>query len=557
MFSNHVRRWVVMIMAMGSFALGDMAAAGPDPTVRPADCAGRWYPGEESALSKQVDDWLAQADAPSVSGKPVAVISPHAGYQYSAATAAAGYRWLQGHSYKRVIVMAFSHGAPASYQGVDVPRNLKAYRTPLGDVPIDREVCDRLLNSPGFVSVPGIDRDEHSLELQLPFLQRTLSRFKLVPLLVGRMSPENYARAAEAIVPWLDDNTLLVASSDFTHFGPRFEYEPFRDNVPIRLRDQADQAAKPILQCDFDGFAAHLDATGDTICGRGPIKLLLSVLSMKGGVKGTQAGFDTSGRITGDWKNSVTYLSIVFTRGKSGKNPPASNEVSRGASAHPVTLPASASPGETADASRNQSDTTGTLGKEERHTLLTLARQTVTAHLKGQQKPQVNADELPAKLRADGACFVTLEKLENKEPRLRGCIGEVEAYRPLYESVIGNAINACEDRRFVHNPVTASELDELHIEISYLTPMVEVTNTDDIVVGRDGLMIRRGLKAGLLLPQVAARDGWTREYFLEQTCRKAGLPPDTWKRTGTKIYFFRAEVFGEPEPKTKSSPGEG
>ena len=151
-------------------------------------------------------------------------------------------------------------------------------------------------------------------------------------------------------------------------------------------------------------------------------------------------------------------------------------------------------------------------------------------------------DDLPPALRAEGACFVTLEN----HGQLRGCIGNMVATGPLYEAVIRNAISACRDRRFANNPVTAAELSDLDIEISYLTPMRPIDNTDAIVVGRHGLLIERGFRRGVLLPQVAARRGWTREEFLAQTCRKAGLPLDAWKQPGTRIYCFEAEVFGEP-----------
>ena len=178
-------------------------------TVRPAYCAGSWYPGEPDALTKEVDELLAKASPPRVAGKPIAIISPHAGYRFSAPCAAAGYKCLQGHTYKRVILLAFSHRSAAAYTGVDVPGGLTAYKTPLGEVPIDGEVCDALLSELLFASHPGIDRGEHSLELQLPFLQRVLGGFRLVPLLVGKMSESDCTAAARAIRPWLDDDTLL------------------------------------------------------------------------------------------------------------------------------------------------------------------------------------------------------------------------------------------------------------------------------------------------------------------------------------------------------------
>lgn len=494
-------RSVVLAIVVVAIGVGPVALAGDQTSVRPAYRAGSWYPGDAEALAQKVDDLLARASPPEISGKPIAVIAPHAGYQFSAPVAAAGYRCLKDHTYKRVIILAFSHSNSRSYDGVQVASEWTAYHTPLGDVPVDRAACDRLLTSRVFVSNPGVDVGEHSLELQLPFLQRTLGEFKLVPLHVGRMSPSAYAAAAQAIVPLIDDETLLVASTDFTHFGPNFAYRPFTENVPDKLHELADQAAAPILECDFDGFVDHLAKTGDTICGRGPVSLLLRILSMQGGAKGVRTGFDTSGNLTRDWTNSVTYQSFVFARRP------------------------------------------GTLDEQARAALLHLARQTVTAHLNNNPVPAVEADSLPAGLRANGACFVTLEN----HGRLRGCIGNMEATGPLYQAVVQNAVSACRDRRFVNNPVTAAELDQIDVEISYLTPLKRVTDTDEIIVGRHGLWITLAPYRGVLLPQVAYERGWTREEFLAQTCRKAGLPPDAWKRPEAQIHSFEAEVFGEAE----------
>ncbi|MFH0983497.1 MAG: AmmeMemoRadiSam system protein B [Planctomycetota bacterium] len=501
MTKNAFGKPAVAAFALMSVTTVSIAAEKETPSVRPAYCAGSWYPAESAALAKEVDELLARAAPPPVEGKPIALISPHAGYRFSAPTAAAGYKCLQGHAYKRVIVLAFSHRAAGTYSGLDVPGELAAYQTPLGEVPIDREVCAALLRQPGFASHPGIDRGEHSLELQLPFLQRVLKDFRIVPLLAGRMTESDYTAAARALLPFVNEGTLLVASSDCTHFGPNFDYQPFKDDVPKKLRELADAAAAPLLKCDYDGFAAHLAKTNDTICGRGPISLLLRMLSMQGGAAGVRAAFDTSGDITGDWTNSVTYQSIVFIR----------------------------SP--------------GALGEQEQTELLRLARETVTAFLHGKEPPKPDLAELPAALRTNGACFVTLQN----HGELRGCIGNMEADGPLHRAVIHNAVMACQDYRFVANPVTAKELDQLHIEISYLTPMQRVAKPDEIIVGRHGLLIALGARRGVLLPQVAYERGWSREEFLAETCRKAGLPPDAWKRPDAEIYCFTAEVFGESE----------
>lgn len=497
-------RWSITVAAVVTAGIlgipgGTIAGAGEE-TIRPAYMAGSWYPGEPDALAEAVDRLLAEAAPPGLTARPVAVIAPHAGYRFSGATAAAGYKCLQNLTYKRVMVLAFSHRHAGTYDGVDVPGKLTAYATPLGEVPIDREVCDALLREPVFASHPGVDRGEHSLELQLPFLQRVLKGFRLVPLLVGRMTNADETAAARALLPYLDEETLLVASSDFTHFGPNFGYQPFREDVPNKLRELGDRAAAPLLKGDYDGFTDHLAKTRDTICGYGPIRLLLRTLSMQGGAASVRAAFDTSGNLTGDWTNSVTYQSIVFTK--------------------PL----------------------GTLGAPERAELLRLARATVTAYLHGKQPPQVDPSKLPAGLgQLDGACFVTL----TNRGRLRGCIGNMVASGPLYQAVIRNAVSACQDYRFVNHPVTAEELDQLHLEISYLTPMKRITNPDEIIVGRHGLLIEQGGRRGVLLPQVAYERGWTRREFLAEVCRKAGLPPDAWKRPDAKLYSFTAEVFGE------------
>lgn len=478
-----------------------VGAAGGD-NVRQPCCAGDWYPREPHKLEAHVNELLEHSTPPALPGPPLALIAPHAGYRFSAPVAAAAYATLRGHTYRRVIALAFSHRRADSYRGIDVPQNLAAYATPLAEVAIDRAVCQRLRENPLFAAHAGMDAGEHSLELQLPFLQCALrGPFRLVPLYVGQMNDRDHAAAAHALLPHVDEDTLVVASTDFTHYGAGFGYVPFTDDVPQRLAELAEQAAAPILRCDYDGFVAHVARTDDTICGRGPVALLLRLLSMRGGATGVRAAFDTSGHMTGEWDHTVTYQSFVF--------------VHRPAVLDPV----------------------------ERAELLRWARAAVAAHVLGRPRPSVELDKLPPRLRADGACFVTL----TNAGQLRGCIGNMSAEGPLVEAVVRNAVLACQDPRFLDNPVTAAELDQLHIEISHLTPLVPVKSPDEIVVGRHGLLIGLGRQRGVLLPQVAYERGWTRQQFLGELCRKAGLPPEAWKRPEAQIHSFEAEVFGEPE----------
>ncbi|HEV7484235.1 MAG TPA: AmmeMemoRadiSam system protein A [Thermoanaerobaculia bacterium] len=179
------------------------------------------------------------------------------------------------------------------------------------------------------------------------------------------------------------------------------------------------------------------------------------------------------------------------------------------------------------------------LNEEQRKTLLRIARQSIAAVLEG-GSPDWKGDDFDETLRQPAGAFVTL----TRDGDLRGCIGSIRAVEPLYKAVVSSAISAAfRDPRFP--PLVPGELEQLELEISVMGPIERVANVEDIVVGRDGLIISRGAYAGLLLPQVATEYSWDRQTFLEQTCRKAGLPPDAWRSQDCRIEKFSAFVFGE------------
>jgi AmmeMemoRadiSam system protein A len=181
------------------------------------------------------------------------------------------------------------------------------------------------------------------------------------------------------------------------------------------------------------------------------------------------------------------------------------------------------------------------LNETQRSHLLHIARESIAAVLTGRPLPRPDPETLDAELKRPSGVFVTLN---DRQGELRGCIGSIQPIAPLHEAVASSAVNAAfRDPRFP--PVSPEELDSLHLEISVMTPIVPVENVEEIEVGRDGLIVSRGPRAGLLLPQVASEYGWDRETFLRQTCHKAGLPSDAWRQPGTTIEKFSAEVFGE------------
>ena len=291
--------------------------------VRPAAVAGSWYPGDKEQLIAYVDHLLKGGSHASSNGNgndsgngngghgPVrALISPHAGYQYSGSVAADGYRLLRGQSYSRVLLLGPAHHT--GFHGLSIA-DVTHYETPLGLIPLDLDAIKQLRAS-GLVSADSqAHRREHSLEMQLPLLQRTLKPgWQLVPVLVGQLEPEDYPAAAELLRPLLDDNTLVVVSSDFTHYGPRFGYRPFPNDKDTASRLEALDSGSLgyILEKSPRGFLDYKERTGTTICGYEPIALLLYLLPADS--EGKLVSYATSGELTGDYQNSVSYLSIVF-----------------------------------------------------------------------------------------------------------------------------------------------------------------------------------------------------------------------------------------------------
>ncbi len=236
--------------------------------------AGRWFPAKPDELAKAVDGYLG-GEAPVVPRTPIMLIVPHAGYEYSGPIAGKAYATVKGKTFKRVILIGLSHQVPV--RGASILR-VDAYDTPLGRIPVDIEARDALMRCPIVTEKPEAHQTEHSVENQLPFLQRAIGSFKMVEILAGIMAPIERAQLANAIRPLLDADTLLVVSSDFTHYGAAYGYVPFTDNIPERLAAMNNMAVQKILQVDVPGWDAYIEGTHDTICGQAGIGVALKVL---------------------------------------------------------------------------------------------------------------------------------------------------------------------------------------------------------------------------------------------------------------------------------------
>ncbi|HUV38122.1 MAG TPA: AmmeMemoRadiSam system protein B, partial [Planctomycetota bacterium] len=310
-----MRRMSVLLLSAAVIVIGG-ACAWAEGAVRQSvglGDRGGWFPADPDTLRATVDRCLADAGDVKVEGKVLVVIAPHAGYAYSASTAGCAFKPVQGRAYKRVIVLAPSHRA--GFSGASIA-DVDAYATPLGTVPLDKTSCLKLLAADGFRSHPTAHREEHSLQAELPFLQRTLADWKLVPVLMGPWQDErSIAKIADALRPLLTDDTLLVVSSDFTHYGEGdpFRYAPFKTDLKDNIRKLDVGAIDRICDNDYAGFRAYLAKTRVTICGREPISVVLKLFEGKKSVRGKLVRYANSGDATGDYRHAVSYAAIVIS----------------------------------------------------------------------------------------------------------------------------------------------------------------------------------------------------------------------------------------------------
>jgi AmmeMemoRadiSam system protein B len=275
--------------------------------------AGTWYPRDKNSLGSLVTSLLDTATVqPGGGGEVLGLIEPHAGFVYSGSVAAAGFRLVRGKTFRRVLLLGPSHYFPVP--GASVPA-ADSWSTPLGDVPVDRNAADRLGEAAGFRIDDGPFSREHSLEAELPFLQETLRPgWEVLPVLLGGdVEGKTAERLAVALAPFAGPETLVVASSDFTHYGSGFRYTPFTDRIPERIRDLDLGAVRHIENLDVAAFESYVEDTGATICGRNAIGLLMRL--MPEGVSASLVTYDTSGRMTDDWSHTVSYAAISFRAG--------------------------------------------------------------------------------------------------------------------------------------------------------------------------------------------------------------------------------------------------
>lgn len=463
--------------------------------------AGRFYSDNKNELKADLERLFLDCQPSLNLHKIRALIAPHAGYVFSGEVAASAYNQVSENvEYKRVFVIASSHcmrGFGASIY------NEGHYKTPLGKVKVDIELANQLIeNHEVFDFYPDAHSDEHSLEVQLPFLRYKLGKsFKLVPIVLVTNSHEEIKKIAKALTPYFNSENLFVISSDFSHY-PNYEDALKLDKLTAEAILRNDPEV--FLQTINENKKRAIPNLATSICGWTSVLTLLYHTQGNRQMKYHLVQYKNSGdaKLYADHNRVVGYHAIVV------------NE--------------------------ELDETDFTLSEKDRKYLLVLARERLLKYLGHQFYISPEEKKIPEALKALAGAFVSIYK--GRE--LRGCIGRFSGGDQLYKLIEDLAVSAANDYRF--EPLSVDDLPEVNIEISVLTPLKRIFSIDEFELGRHGIYIKQGDQSGTFLPQVADKTGWTKEEFVSRCSRdKARIGSDGWKTA--ELYTYEAIVFSEQE----------
>ncbi len=455
--------------------------------------AGQFYSADPQQLSKDIDAFKSKSPSIKMNGRVRMLMVPHAGYEFSGAIAGAGYQAVASQVVKTVIVVAPSHFTDLT--GVSIwPSG--SFQTPLGDIAVDEDLAQKLLKAdPRFANLPKIFDREHALEVQLPFIEKTWPHARLVPVIIGQPEPSICRALAEALMRLTAnrDDVLIVLSTDLSHYH---DYQTAKQMDALTIEAVLNKDAKSL----WEGvFSRRME-----LCGFTPVIAGL-VIAQELSLKTQLIVKANSGDVTGDKSRVVGYAAIAFYEDQ-----------------------------------ENFQVAAAALTDQQRQSLLALARRTVESFVAKKDLPDIKTEDL--RLRQVQGAFVTLQK----HGVLRGCIGNIIGQKPLIETVRDMAkAAASQDPRF--NPVEASELKDIDVEVSVLSVPVRISSPDEIILGTHGVIVSDGAShQGVFLPQVATETGWSKEEFLSELCsQKAGLEKNCWQDPHNVMYAFTADVIKE------------
>ena len=496
-----MRRYLSTLLFMGTlfnFHQSGPAQNNSGTTDRQPAVAGKFYPATEKELKTTLKTLFSKAKPRSV-GNVLGVICPHAGYVFSGEVAASGYNQVDpDKQFDNVFIIASSH--QVFFDGASV-YSKGDYITPLGKVKVNLELAGKLIKeNPVFTYNPDADKTEHSIEVQVPFLQYHLKKnFRLVPIVIGTQSKETCKQIAAALKPYFMEGNLFVFSTDFSHY-PSYSDAKIADKATCDAI--ASGSADKLLKVLDDYRKKDIPNLATNLCGWTSILTLLEITGQDKSFKITPVHYMNSGDSGyGDKKQVVGYWSLAVS---------------------------------------GESDSFNFTGQE-KIKLLRIARKTIEHYLAENKIPEDDPADYTGNLTIKAGAFVTLKK----HGELRGCIGRFNADIPIYKLISQMAVaSATQDSRFER--VTSKELPYLDIEISVLSPMKKITSSAEIIPGKHGIYMKKGYSSGTFLPQVAIETGWNTEEFLGHCARdKAGIGWDGWK--GAELFIYEACIFSEIE----------
>ncbi len=468
--------------------------------------AGQFYPAEPAQLMNMLNNFFLKAKPVKEDGVVIGIISPHAGYIYSGQVAASAFNQVNPEKeFKTVFVIGSSH--KMLYEGASV-YNKGHFETPLGVVKVDLSLANRLINdNKVFISKTEAFSQEHSIEVQLPFLQYYLKKnFQIIPILLGTQSAPEAKKIAKALLPYFNEENLFVFSTDFSHY-PEYAIASAIDK----------QTADAILTKSPEKFITTVNAQTEknipnlltSACAWPAILTLLYMAEVTPHTEIHAIDYMNSGDTEyGDTKRVVGYNAMSITLDKKNTLQPDNFSLS----------------------------------ESDKKILLEIARNSIEYYLTHNKMYSIESNGFGNTLESPCGAFVTL----NLNGSLRGCIGRmVSTDMPLYKVVQEMAVSAAvNDNRF--EKVRLNEMKNIEIEISVLSPLKLIKSIDEIEMGKNGIYIKKGSMSGTFLPQVAEQTGWTREEFLGHCARdKAMIGWDGWK--DADIYTYEAFVFSETE----------
>lgn len=458
--------------------------------------AGAFYPSDPEELRDELRSYFENFPSVEEENKVAALIVPHAGYVFSGKVAAAAFARLNADTrFRNIFLIGASHRK--YYEGVSTYPS-GHYITPLGEIKVNEQITMELMNNNHFIFYdPEAEQSEHSLEVQLPFLQFHLKKsFSIVPLLIGGKNNSTCKLLAEALLPWFNRDNLFVISSDFSHYpsaGDALKQD--RETAEAILTKDPER----LHQCCNKALRSGIGNLGTALCGEMAVLTLLYMAQSDPNIILKEVMYQNSGdSVYGKSDRVVGYWAIAAYR----------------------------------------EEQQFTLSDSDQKELLHIARKTIDEFVRTGSVSEEKR-EYPDSLNLNCGAFVSI----HKGGKLRGCLGHLESKQPLWQLIREMSV-ATVSRDFRFDPVGADELSGIEIEISVLSPLRKIDSPDEFQLGKHGIFMVAGERSGTFLPQVATKTNWTKEEFLGYCAReKAGIGWDGWKTAD--LYVFEAIVFHE------------